>query len=150
MDGSHKMVHKTQFYDEAARVPFIVAGPGITHGVDRQHMISSSVDLVPTFCDFAGTAIPEGLHGRSIKPLAQGKSPDDWRDFIISETGLGRMVRSARYKYCRFKGGEPNEMLIDMEKDPGEMKNLAGIEEYEDVLAEHHSMLNEWIKFVTY
>ncbi|MCK4855835.1 MAG: DUF4976 domain-containing protein, partial [Bacteroidales bacterium] len=65
-----------------------------------------------------------------------------------SETNLGRMVRSARYKYCKFKGGEPREMLIDMENDPGEMKNLAGMEEYEDVLAEHRGMLNEWTKQV--
>lgn len=143
MDGSHKMVHKTQFYEEAARVPFIIAGPGISQGVDRQHLVSSSVDLLPTFCDFAGTDIPEGLHGRSIKPLTQGEPPSDWREFVISETGLGRMVRTARYKYCKFKGGKPDEMLIDMEKDPGEMKNLAGIEQYGEVLEEHRRMLNE-------
>ena len=65
--------------------------------------------------------------------------------FVVSETDLGRMVRSARYKYCQYKGGEPREMLIDMEKDPGEMKNLAGIQEYENVLAEHRRMLDEWI-----
>ncbi len=145
MDGSHKMVHKTQFYEEAARVPFIVAGPGIIQGVDRQHLVSSSVDLVPTFCDFAGLEIPEGVHGLSIKPLVLGEVAVDWRDFVVSETDLGRMVRSARYKYCQFKGGEPREMLIDMEKDPGEMKNLAGMEEYEDVLAKHRLMLDEWI-----
>ena len=149
MDGSHKMVHKTQFYEEAARVPFIVAGPGIAPGIDRQHLISSSVDLLPSFCDFAGTEIPEGLHGRSIKPLVQGNASADWRDFIISEISLGRMVRSAHYKYCLYKGGEPREMLIDMVEDPGEMKNLAGMKEYEDVMAEHRSMLNEWTKFVT-
>jgi len=148
MDGSHKMVHKTQFYEEAARVPFIVAGPGIAQGVDSQHLVSSSVDLVPTFCDFAGMEIPEGVHGRSIKPLVQGNALVDWRDFIISETNLGRMVRSSRYKYCQLKGGEPREMLIDMEIDPGEMKNLAGLEEYEAVLAEHRSMLYEWTKQV--
>jgi choline-sulfatase len=148
MDGSHRMVHKTQFYEEAARVPFIVAGPGITPGVDRQNLLSSSVDLVPTFCDFAGVEIPEGVQGRSIKPLVQGVAPADWRDFVISETDLGRMVRTARYKYCQFMGGEPREMLIDMEKDPGEMKNLAGLEEYEADLAEHRSILYEWTKQV--
>jgi len=144
MDGSHKMVHKTQFYEEAARVPFIVAGPGIVQGVDRQHLVSASVDLVPTFCDFAGVDIPEGIHGRSIRLLAEGKSLGDWRDFVISETNLGRMVRSDRYKYCQYKGGEPREMLIDMENDPGEMKNLAGMEEYGNILAVHRNMLYEW------
>ncbi len=146
MDGSHRMVHKTQFYEEAARVPFIVAGPGISRGIDRQHLVSASVDLIPTFCDIAGLEIPEGLHGRSIIPLTRGKAPADWREFIISETDLGRMVRSGRYKYCQFKGGEPREMLIDMDKDPGEMKNLAGMEEYAGVMAEHRSMLYEWTR----
>ncbi len=148
MDGSHRLVHKSRFYEESARVPFIVAGPGVEVGVDMQHLISSSVDLIPTFCDFAGIDIPDGVQGHSIKPLTLGQSPADWRDYIISENALGRMVRSARYKYCLYKGGEPREMLIDMEKDPGEMKNLATLYEFGDVMEAHRSMLYEWTKQV--
>ena len=148
MDGSHKMVHKGYFYEESTRVPFIVAGPGVKQGVDRKHLISSSVDLIPTFCDFAGIDIPEGVQGHSIKPVALGQSPEDWREFVISENGRGRMVRSARYKYNLYRGGEPREMLIDMEKDAGEMKNLATLDEYEDVIETHRGMLYEWTKKV--
>ena len=144
MDGSHKMVHKGYFYDESTRVPFIVAGPGVKKGVDREHLISSSVDLIPSFCDFAGISIPEGLQGHSVKPLTQGKSLGNWREFVISENGRGRMVRSNRYKYNLYKGGEPREMLIDMDIDPGEMKNLVTLEEYGDVLQEHRMMLGDW------
>lgn len=80
--------------------------------------------------------------------ILDGKSPDGWREFVISENGRGRMVRSARYKYNLYKGGEPPEMLIDMKKDPGEMKNLATLDEYGDVIAAHCSMLYEWTKKV--
>jgi arylsulfatase A-like enzyme len=148
MDGSHKMVHKGYFYEESARVPFIVAGPGVKQGVDREHLVSSSVDLVPTLCDFAGIAIPDGVQGRSVKPVALGKSLPDWREYVISENGRGRMVRSARYKYNLYRGGEPREMLIDMEKDPGEMKNLATLDEYKDVMEAHRGMLYEWTRKV--
>ena len=112
--------------------------------MDREHLISSSVDLIPSFCDFAGISIPEGLQGHSVKPLTQGKSLGSWREFVISENGRGRMVRSNRYKYNLYKGGEPREMLIDMDIDPGEMKNLVALEEYEDVLQEHRRMLGDW------
>ncbi len=53
------------------------------------------------------------------------------------------MVRSTRYKYNSYKAGEPREMLIDMDKDPGEMKNLAVLDEYRDIIREHRNMLNE-------
>jgi arylsulfatase A-like enzyme len=148
MDGSHKMVHKGYFYEESTRVPFIVAGPGIARGIDRQHLISSSVDLLPTFCDFAGVDLPEGIQGRSIRPLTLRKAPSTWREYIISENGRGRMVRSAKYKYCQYKGGEPREMLIDMDQDPGEMRNLATLDQYRDVLEVHRGMLYEWTRKV--
>jgi choline-sulfatase len=144
MDGSHKMVHKGYFYDESTRVPFIIAGPGVKQGVDREHLVSSSVDLIPTFCDFAGIEIPEGVQGLSVKPVALGETPENWRDYIISENGRGRMVRSARYKYNIYKRGEPREMLLDMEDDPGEMKNLARDGEYQEVLMDHRRMVHEW------
>ena len=58
------------------------------------------------------------------------------------------MLRSAKYKYCLYKGGEPREMLIDMDQDPGEMKNLALHDEYRDVMEAHRGMLYEWTRKV--
>ena len=75
MDGSHKMVHKGVFYEESTRVPFIIAGPGVKQGVDREHLVSSSVDLIPTFCDFAGIEIPRAIQGLSLKSIATGDPP---------------------------------------------------------------------------
>ncbi len=146
MDGSHKMVHKGYFYDESTRVPFIISGPGVKTGVDREHLVSSSLDLIPTFCDFAGIDIPKGIQGHSIKPLALGDEVPNWREYVISENERGRMVRSARYKYNLYYEGAPGEMLIDMQEDPGELKNLALQDQYIDILRLHRGMLQEWIR----
>ena len=53
---------------------FIVSYQGVTRPglVDREHLVSTGVDLIPTLCDFAGIATPEGLTGRSARPLAEG------------------------------------------------------------------------------
>jgi arylsulfatase A-like enzyme len=146
MDGAHKKVHKGDFYEESSRVPFIVAGPGVIQSVDNKHLISSSVDLIPTLCDFAGIEISEGVQGRSIKPLAVGKQPENWRKFVVSENSIGRMVRSDRFKYILYRKGKNREMLFDIIKDPGEMINLALNSDYENILLEHRKLLESWIK----
>ena len=54
------------------------------------------------------------------------------------------MVRSRRYKYCVYSEGKRRESLVDMQKDPGEMVNLAGETAHRDVLLRHRAMLAEW------
>jgi len=145
MDGCHGMIHKSQFYDESARVPLLISGPGIAVGVDREHPVST-VELLPTFCDFAGISAPGGLPGRSLKPLARGNPPPDSRNFVVSENNLGRMLRTARYKYCLYQKGDPRETLFDMDADPGEMNSLAGDPGSESVLKEHRALLKDWVE----
>jgi choline-sulfatase len=143
MDSAHGFEHKSLPYEEAARVPLLVSWPGrVPAGkVDRKHLVSSSVDLLPTLCDFAGIAPPKGLPGRSVRAIAQGAPPKDWRDDVAIEFTGGRSVRTARYKYALWEGVGPRELLIDMEKDPGEMKNLAADPSMAAVLADHRRRL---------
>ncbi len=148
LDSAHGFEHKSLPYEEAARVPFLVSRPGhIPSGkVDRRRLVSAGVDLLPTLCDFAGIEPPAGLPGRSVRSLASGRVPADWRrDLLIEFTG-GRCLRSSRYKYAVWEGGQPGEMLIDMEKDPGEMTNLAGHPAAAPILADHRRRLKLYPK----
>jgi len=147
MDASHHLEHKSVLYEEAARVPFIVSAKGATKAglVDRTHFVSAGPDLIPTMCDYAGIAPPPGLPGRSVRALAEGRETPSWRDQVVSETGHGRMVRTARYKYIVYDSGEHREMLFDLQEDPGEMKNLAEDSRRQDALAEHRRLLARWI-----
>jgi choline-sulfatase len=148
MDGSHRLEHKSMFYEEAARVPFIVSFKGVTKPglVDDRHLVSSGLDLIPTLCDYAGIKPPDGLMGRSVRTLAEGKPMETWRPYVVSETHYGRMIRSDRYKYCVYETGAHRESLVDLEKDPGEMKNLAGDPAFAETLARHRGYIREWVE----
>jgi len=147
LDAAHRLEHKSFPYEEAARVPLIVSFPGHTPRgrVDREHLIVSGVDLLPTLCDFADIEPPKGLPGRSIRPLAEGREPDDWRDQVVVESAFARMVRTARYKYIVYQDGPNREQLIDLQEDPGEMVNLAGDPAHEELLNEMRARLARWV-----
>jgi choline-sulfatase len=146
MDSAHRLEHKSVCYDEASRVPLIVSRKGVTKPclVDREHLVSTTLDLIPTLCESAGLAIPRELTGRSVRALAAGQAPASWRKGLITECRMSRMVRTARYKYVVYAQGERREQLIDMEADPGEMQNLAADPAYAGVLAEHRNYLVHW------
>ncbi|MHC4208069.1 MAG: sulfatase family protein [Planctomycetota bacterium] len=147
MDSAHKLEHKQVLYEESVHVPFIMSYKDrIPAGVvDEEHLVSNGLDLLPTLCDYADIKTPEGLPGRSLRPLAEGKAVE-WRDFVVAESHYSRMVRTKRFKYCIFDSGRHREQLVDMVNDPGEMKNLAGDEKYKDVLVKNRRLLHQWIE----
>jgi len=147
MDGAHRIEHKTVLYEEAGRVPFIVSRKGVTRPglVDETHLVSVGLDLLPTLCDYAGIDVPAGLRGRSVRALAEGRAPNAWRDDLVVESQIGRMVRTARHKYNVYEDGAHREQLIDLAKDPGEMVNLAEDPKHAQVLSDHRRRLRRWV-----
>src|SRR5574340_618199 len=146
LDGSHRLEHKEVLYEEAIHVPFIVSWKGVTRAgaVDREHLVSNGLDLIPTLCDFAGIRKPPALEGLSVCALAERKKPGNWRDCVLVENHLARLAHTGRWKYfagrrgkhgadcgicpdriTNWDGGPVREMLTDLETDPGETKNLA-------------------------
>ena len=55
------------------------------------------------------------------------------------------MLRSDRYKYCVYTDGKIRESLVDLQTDPGEMKNLAGLKPFQRVVNKHRAHLQQWI-----
>ena len=92
--GCHRLIHKISLYDAAVRVPMIVAWPGhvAENRTDRTHLVSG-FDVTPTLCDYAGTAPPPDMRGRSLRELIEGRGPA-WRDYVVAHSFVvGRMVR---------------------------------------------------------
>jgi len=145
MDASHRMEHKTAFYDEASRIPLIVSQPGKTPSgiVDRSNLVSNGLDLYPTLCDYAGIELPHDLHGMSFRPLAEGLLPAHSRKAIPVENEIGRMIVSAGHKYAQHDGGENSEQLYDLAADPGEMRNAMKDNGKKDVVQDHRTMFVE-------
>jgi choline-sulfatase len=145
-DASHRLEHKMVLYEESANIPLIISQKGTTPAghVDRSHLVSNGLDLMPTLCDYAGVEPPEGRQGSSLRPLAENRGAK-WRDQVVCESVVGRMVRTERFKYCVYESGANRETLIDLEKDPGEMNNLAEKAAYRDVLNAHRRRMSRWI-----
>jgi len=147
MDASHRLASKGVLYEESVGVPLILkyknhipAGRTV-----RKYLVSTGLDILPTLCDYAKVQPPTHLLGKSLRPLAEGKHIGKWRPYVASENGWSRMIRSQRFKYCTYEASERSESLVDMEKDPGEMRNLIDDPQFRDVLAEHRRFLAEWI-----
>jgi choline-sulfatase len=159
--GAHLWNQKQVLYDETTRVPLIVAHKGCTRSgvIDRTRLVSTGLDLFPTICDYAGASLPPGLKGHSLRGSAEDGEETPGHDFVVSETEfgkfgrtppfqhtgpMGRMVRTAKYKYVVYSEGELREQLFDMRRDPGEMNNLAVSSAYAEVLNAHRRTLVQW------
>jgi arylsulfatase A-like enzyme len=147
--GAHRWVQKASFYEDSVRVPLLLSGPGIPAG-RRHDGLASLIDILPTFCDYAGLPVPAQVRGQSLRPLIEGAA---WsRDLLASELRYGsdrkqgRMIRSGRYKYVRFNSGDRPEQLFDLDLDPGETRNLAPQPDAAALLADHRRMLLAWQK----
>jgi arylsulfatase A-like enzyme len=148
MDSSHRLEHKQVLYEESTRIPFIISYKGVVPAgvVDEEHFISNGLDTLPTFCDYAGIMPPNDIFGKSIRPIAEEKPVENWRDSIVVESKYGRMIRTKRFKYNIYDSGKHREQLIDLKNDPGEMNNLAYDDKYKDVLNSHRKLLAKWAK----
>lgn len=129
--GDHGMWCKHTNYEEAARIPLLVAAPGVKAAVNA-HLVET-VDLYPTLCELAGVAVPVGLDGKSfVAALHDSAAPT--RDVIthVFPRGprLGRAIHDARYRLVEWKPpGAPAAdavlELYDYEQDPLETMNVA-------------------------
>jgi iduronate 2-sulfatase len=129
--GDHGMWCKHTNYEEAARVPLLVAFPGRT-GTATSALVET-VDIYPTLAALAGLPAPQGLDGRSFAALFANPATAH-RDHVIHVyprgQRLGRALRTDRYRLVEWKapGGDPATAefeLYDYRDDPGENKNLA-------------------------
>lgn len=153
--GEHGWYDKRFMYEPALRIPLLMRYPRLGHPGHVEHRPALNVDIAPTLLDFAGIEAPEGMQGRSLRPLLEGDPPADWRESILysyyenswafrgmareqmtdpsfqfwtaHRVGPHRGVRTDRYKLIEYYGEGDYWELFDLEEDPDELRNL-----YED------------------
>ena len=140
----------TQF-EESTRVPLIVRVPGGVSGRATSALVEL-VDLYPTLADLCGLPSPEGMEGTSFRPVLE--DPDiPWKSAIFSEVqrrgAHGRSVRTARHRFTEWTplegDGDPEFELYDLENDPKEYDNLAGVPEHQSTMDRLAAVLkNGW------
>ncbi|MCB9949848.1 MAG: sulfatase-like hydrolase/transferase [Planctomycetaceae bacterium] len=143
--GNRGFAGKWSHYDDALRVPLIVADPRVP--ADQQGQVTDAialnVDLPSTFLDWAGADVPKAYQGRSLKPVVSSGKPDDWRTESFHEHFAVRSripafegIRGERFKYARYFDHGNFEFLHDLQNDPDELVNLVSDPKFADVLNE--------------
>ena len=133
--GDHGWWCKHTNYEEATRIPLIVAAPRIRGGTRAKNTLVETVDIYPTLVELAGlpeAQVPQGLEGKSFASVLREPSLA-LKDvvFHVYPRGerIGRAVRTARYRLVEWKlpgaAADTAELeLYDYQKDPLETKNL--------------------------
>lgn len=117
---------KFALWEEAARVPLIVATPG---GASRRRLEPVSLlDIYPTVLELAGLACEPGLDAVSLIGASDRSRP------VITTWGEGNhSLRNERWRYTRYADG--GEELFDHAVDAHEWTNLADRQEHEELRA---------------
>ncbi len=121
--GEHgERTHGLFAYDTTLRVPLIVQGPGIGHGVHEG--LATHSDIVPTVLDLVGLPADDLLPGRSLREVSQQRGAgaaylealDGW--LTAGAAPLTALVEGA-WKFVEA----PDPELYDLAADPAEQQN---------------------------
>ncbi|HEV7499129.1 MAG TPA: sulfatase-like hydrolase/transferase, partial [Vicinamibacteria bacterium] len=129
--GEHgEKTHGIFAYDTTLHVPLVLYAPrlfGARTVADRVRHI----DILPTVLDALGLAMPPGLPGRSLLPLAVGRREDpapSYFEALSSSLNRGWApltgLAEDRLKFIDL----PIPELYDLDADPHETKNLAAVQ----------------------
>ena len=128
-----EMVQKRNFYESSCRVPFLVRFPDKWKAGTTTDTPVSLLDLLPTFCELAGTEAALPHDGDSLIGLLENE-PDERCVFAQAHEAVGVpciMAREGRYKY-NYIHDNPDQ-LFDLEADPGEWNSLIGSPDHAEV-----------------
>ena len=148
--GEHRIRNgKVKGYEPSIRVPLVVAGPGIPHGVRDDP--TKTPDLTATILDLAGAKAPRRPDGQSLVPSFTADR--GWTAPVVTEAAVGGSayqydagqaelgftdartnigIRTARYKLIRDASGTVE--LYDLDVDPNELESVATDPKYREVL----------------
>ncbi len=131
--GEHGTIgHGAKLWEEALRVPFLIASPGGARQVVDERV--GLVDLTPTLLELAGLPVPAELDGRSLVPALRGEALATATYFAevrtASKTGASTegplpqhvAVWRGPRKLVRTQRGT---QLFDLASDPAEKSPLA-------------------------
>ncbi len=146
--GEHRLAsEKVLPYEEAARIPLIMRGPGVPRGRKIGQLVSN-IDWAPTIVDAADARAQRLMDGSSLFPVMKDPRRERGREIVL-ENGVGangvpmfRALRNERYIWIDHKTTGEYE-LYDLRKDPYELRNLEDLDSYSTIRGALAKRLNK-------
>ncbi|MFB9058246.1 sulfatase [Mariniflexile ostreae] len=136
MMGSHGLMSKNIWYEEAMNVPFIIRWPEKIKANQKSDLLVSPTDIMPTILNMLGTTkgIPDNLDGLDLSSLIlkkEGNEPTSVMYFFIEEGQPASGHRGIRTKTHTYvvtldKDDVERVMMYNNVADPYQLTNIAG------------------------
>ena len=147
--GEHGLWQKMSLYEESARVPLLIFVPGMKSAGQSSARMVETIDIYPTLADYAGLSAPKNLAGKSLRPLLDNPRAEWSRPAFTQVTRgnaqngmiMGYTVRTEKWRYTEWDGGQKGMELYDHERDPEEHVNLANDSTHAKVLEEMKGLI---------
>lgn len=142
--GEHRTWQKMMLFENVARIPLIIAAPGIKPA--RTKSLAEAIDVYPTVADLCGLKTP-AVDGASQAPVLKDPSSSVKQtahtQLRRGDRAGGRSVRSDRFRYTEWTSGtgQVQAELYDHDTDPNEFTNLAADPQHAAIAAEMKALL---------
>jgi arylsulfatase A-like enzyme len=144
---------KQYFWDESAKVPFLIRYPGIAGKAGYKTTLPiSNVDVLPTLLGLCGIDKSDRIEGQDISGVLTGKQniPDravllmNVASFNDAKNKEFRGIRTSQYTYVKQIDGKV--LLFDDQNDPYQMKNLSDLPQHKALSAKLDKMLGDKLR----
>ncbi len=149
--------YKRSCHDAALHVPLVIAGGPYRGGRAVEELVSTA-SLPKTILALAGVDVGDAMIGENLLDVVEKKADNRPNEIFaqISESRVGRCIRTARYTYSVYAPGVnggaaaasdlyADDFLYDMEQDPYQLNNVVADPAYAQVKAALRERLLDWI-----
>jgi arylsulfatase A-like enzyme len=138
--GEHGWYDKRFMYEESLGMPLLIRYPKEISAGRKSGEMVLNLDFCPTILDYAGVEIPAEVQGESLRPLLRDETPKQWRQAIYyhyyeypygwHDVKKHYGIRTRKYKLIHFYDDIDAKELYNLEKDPHELNNIYGNEQF--------------------
>lgn len=136
--GEKERYAKRSLWEDGARVPLMIMGPGIAQGKVCNQPVQL-LDIYPTLLELTGLTADPLLEGNSLVSLLKDPAAT-WPHYARTSFGPGNYaIVSERYRFIRYDDG--SEEFYDHDNDPHEWNNVVTQAAYVETIQLHRAQL---------
>lgn len=146
MNGDYGLIYKSNFLNGAVRIPMLVRTPETVNSKISDRVCDSPVewiDIGPTLVEVAGGELEHRQFGKSLSTVLADTEANH-REYAISQLSHETMLLNREWKIALNRDKMPY-LLFNVQDDPDEIKNLAGLPAMKEIETQLRSQILEFL-----